>query len=88
VHRGTRDVNTREVTTRALLVCRAQNPALRHELSFEMSQMHSDAVLYFGADENDAAAGGPEEPKPVLSRANVIGSKAPRLSTAAVFDTP
>jgi hypothetical protein len=76
------------VTTRALLVCRAQNPALRHELSFEMSQMHSDAVLYFGADENDAAAGGPEEPKPVLSRANVIGSKAPRLSTAAVFDTP
>ena len=27
--------------------CRVQNPALRHELSFEMGQMHSDMALYF-----------------------------------------
>ena len=28
----------------------AQNPALRHELSFEMGQMHSDMHLHFGND--------------------------------------
>jgi len=36
--------------------CRAQNPALRHEISFEMGQMHSDMAMHF--DNN----------QPVLSR--------------------
>ena len=36
--------------------CRAQNPALRHEISFEMGQVHSDMALHFGNNQ------------PVLSR--------------------
>ena len=34
--------------------CRAQNPALRHELSFEMGQVHSDMALHFDNDKGDA----------------------------------
>jgi len=30
-----------------LSLCHAQNPALRHELSFEMGQVHSDMALHF-----------------------------------------
>ena len=30
-----------------------QNPALRHKLSFEMGQMHSEMALYFGAGDED-----------------------------------
>ena len=33
--------------------CRAQNPALRHELSFEMGQMNSDVGLHFGDAPDD-----------------------------------
>ena len=36
--------------------CRAQNPAVRHELSFEMGQMHSDIALHFA---NKIGNGGP-----------------------------
>ena len=43
-------------------ICRVQNPALRHELSFEMGQMHSDTALYFGHI-NDAGG-----PFPVMPR--------------------
>ena len=52
--------------------CRAQNPALRHELSFEMGQMHSDTALHFGAAADDT---GP--PKPVLPQKGKFYSKAP-----------
>ena len=44
--------------------CRAQNPALRHEISFEMGQMHSDMAIHF--DDN----------QPVLSREDHTNSKA------------
>ena len=50
--------------------CRAQNPALRHELSFEMGQMHSDTALHFGATDDDTGT-----PKPVLPQK--FYSKAP-----------
>ena len=39
---------------------RAQNPAVRHELSFEMGQVHSDMALHFGNNE------------PVLSREDQV----------------
>ena len=45
-----------QVSDPASQPCRAQNPALRRELRFEMAQMHSDVALHFG--NND----------PVLSR--------------------
>ena len=44
-----------------------QNPALRHELSFEMGQMHSDMALYFG-DGDDVEVGPP----------GTSGSKVPK----------
>ena len=47
--------------------CHAQNPALRHELSFEMGQVHSDIDLHF---DNDDDAGGPI---PVLPREGLKG---------------
>ena len=40
--------------------CRAQNPALRHEISFEMGQVHSDMALHFGDNQ------------PVLSREDQV----------------
>ena len=49
--------------------CRAQNPALRHELSFEMGQMHSDTALHYGATDDMGT------PKPVLPQK--FYSKAP-----------
>ena len=33
--------------------CHAQNPALRHELSFEMGQVHSDMALHFQNPKGD-----------------------------------
>ena len=42
----------------------SQNPALRHELSFEMGQVHSDMALHFGNNRGDPANKG----GPVLSR--------------------
>ena len=52
---------------------RVQNPALRHELSFEMSQMHSNMALYFGASDEDA-----DGHKLVLPRSpGKSGSKVP-----------
>ena len=36
-----------QVSNPAPQPCRAQNPAVRHELSFEMGQMHSDTALHF-----------------------------------------
>ena len=53
-------------------ICRAQNPALRHELSFEMGQMHSDTALHFGAANDDTGT-----PKPVLPQKGNFYSKAP-----------
>ena len=50
------------------LICRVQNPALRHELSFEMGQVHSDMALHFGKDPKNAGQGDPVNTKPVLSR--------------------
>ena len=50
------------------ITCRAQNPALRHELSFEMGQVHSDMALHFGKDPKNAGQGDPVNTKPVLSR--------------------
>ena len=35
-------------------LCHAQNPAIRHELSFEMGQVHSDMALHFDNDKGDA----------------------------------
>ena len=40
--------------------CRAQNPALRHELSFEMGQLHSEMALHFHNSDKPS--------KPVLPR--------------------
>ena len=45
--------------------CRAQNPALRHEISFEMGQMHSDTALHFHA--NKVGDGGPVHTKAMTS---------------------
>ena len=54
------------------LVAGAQNPALRHDLSFEMGQMHSDTALHFGATDDDTGT-----PKPVLPQKGKFYSKAP-----------
>ena len=48
----------------------AQNPAIRHELSYEMSQMHSDTALHFGAAGDDTGI-------PVLPQEGKFYSKAP-----------
>ena len=54
------------LTPRLITTCRAQNPALRHELSFEMGQVHSeDMALHFG---NPGQGGPAKYIKPVLSR--------------------
>lgn len=55
------------------LTCRSQNPALRHELSFEMGQVHSDMALNFG--DNQA----------VLSREE---QKCPLKTKSAFFSRP
>ena len=53
--------------------CRAQNPALRHELSFEMGQVHSDTALHFDDDHNASGS------KPVLPREDTSISKVPSV---------
>ena len=60
------------------MIVRTQNPALRHELSFEMGQMHSDTALYFG--NNDAG-----DPIPVLTRGR---SNSKTLAGRTEFPTP
>ena len=48
----------------------AQNPAIRHELSYEMGQMHSDTALHFGAAGDDTGI-------PVLPQEGKFYSKVP-----------
>ena len=50
--------------------CCAQNPALRYELSFEMSQVESDTSLHFGIDSKSSEAqNNPSVPDPKSSEA-------------------
>ena len=51
---------------------RAQNPALRHELSFEMGQVHSDMALHFGNPENPRK---PRQGDPTVDTKPVFPSK-------------
>ena len=51
---GSEGVTPLQASNPAPQPCRAQNPAVRHELSFEMGQMHSDTALHF-ANKNGAA---------------------------------
>ena len=61
--------NTAYLTDRHLVSpCCAQNPALRHELSFEMGQVHSDMALHFGDADNNPGQGDPVNIKPVVSQ--------------------
>ena len=54
------------------LVAGAQNPALRHDLSFEMGQMHSDTALHFA---NKTGTGGPVHGAKVIAPDLWRGSK-------------
>ena len=61
--------NTAYLTDRHLVSpCCAQNPALRHELSFEMGQVHSDMALHFGDADNNPGQGDPVNIEPVVSQ--------------------
>ena len=44
---------------------RTQNPALRHELSFEMGQVESDTSLHFYKGQDDQGSHGTDLVKPV-----------------------
>ena len=52
------------------MIVRTQNPALRHELSFEMGQVESDTSLHFGKGQDDQGSHrtDPEKPVPVLHK--------------------
>ena len=49
----------------------AQNPALRHELSFEMGQVHSDISLHFDVNQ-PVLLREPFRPEHLLSKGRVL----------------